>query len=81
GFLLADPTITVDTDRPGYGGTCYSNFEVGRVTSVTAYDSFQATAIVSWVASTSLDQAYAHPIDGVAARVVSTSQVSQSIAS
>ncbi|KFA60375.1 hypothetical protein S40285_08849 [Stachybotrys chlorohalonatus IBT 40285] len=64
GFLLALPTTTVDTDRPAYGGTCYSNFEVGVTVTVTAYDETEVTALAGWVATSTADQAYGHVLDG-----------------
>ncbi|KAI0114709.1 hypothetical protein F4814DRAFT_439848 [Daldinia grandis] len=66
GFQLHLPDEPVDTNRPAYGGTCYSNFEVGQTATVTAYDNASVTATVEWVASATNDQAYAHPIDGFA---------------
>jgi hypothetical protein len=53
--------------RPAYGGTCYSNFDVGTTATVTAYDQTGLIQLVEWVASTSDAQAYAHPMDGFAA--------------
>ncbi|KFA81191.1 hypothetical protein S40288_07505 [Stachybotrys chartarum IBT 40288] len=64
GFLLALPTTTVDADRPAYGGTCYSNFEVGVTVTVTAYDETEVTALAGWVATSTADQAYGHVLDG-----------------
>ncbi|KAF3065863.1 hypothetical protein GL218_09313 [Daldinia childiae] len=64
GFQLHLPDNPVDTNRPAYGGTCYSNFQVGQTATVTAYDNASVTATVEWVASATNDQAYAHPIDG-----------------
>ncbi|KAI0013851.1 hypothetical protein F4779DRAFT_561595 [Xylariaceae sp. FL0662B] len=64
GFLLHAPDTTVDTNRPAYGGTCYSNFALGQTINVTQYDSAHATATAEWIASASTDQAYAHIIDG-----------------
>ncbi|KAI8957026.1 hypothetical protein F5Y11DRAFT_364403 [Daldinia sp. FL1419] len=66
GFQLHLPDQPVDTNRPAYGGTCYSNFRIGQTATVTAYDSGSITATVEWVASATNDQAYAHPIDGFA---------------
>ncbi|CAI6025098.1 unnamed protein product [Clonostachys chloroleuca] len=66
GYLLHPPETTVDADRPGYGGTCYSPFLVGQTATVTGYNSTMITATFPWVASSSADQAYAHPIDGFA---------------
>ncbi|KAI5860496.1 hypothetical protein GGS23DRAFT_580373 [Durotheca rogersii] len=64
GFLLHPPESPADTNRPAYGGTCYSNFQAGQTVRVTAYDSASVTATVIWTAAASTDQAYAHPIDG-----------------
>lgn len=64
GFLLHPPDTTVDSNRPAYGGTCYSNFQVGQTVQVTAYDTASVTATATWIASATNDQAYAHPIDG-----------------
>ncbi|KAI0887664.1 uncharacterized protein GGS22DRAFT_157813 [Annulohypoxylon maeteangense] len=64
GFFLHTPDTTVDPDRPAYGGTCYSNFQVGQTVKVTGYNSASVTATAEWVASATNDQAYAHPIDG-----------------
>ncbi|KAI1414641.1 hypothetical protein F5Y13DRAFT_157961 [Hypoxylon sp. FL1857] len=64
GFLLHPPETLVDTDRPAYGGTCYSNFQVGQTAQVTQYDTSSVTATGPWIASATNDQAYAHPIDG-----------------
>ncbi|KAH8661846.1 hypothetical protein BX600DRAFT_303378 [Xylariales sp. PMI_506] len=72
GYLLAPPSTTVDPNRPAYGGTCYSNFDLSQTVTVTAFDNVNVTATADWVASTSGAQAYGHPIDGFMADVVST---------
>ncbi|KAI1465162.1 uncharacterized protein F4812DRAFT_439858 [Daldinia caldariorum] len=66
GFQLHAPDKPVDTNRPAYGGTCYSTFTIGQTVKVTAYDTESLTATADWVASATNDQAYAHPIDGFA---------------
>ncbi|VUC29787.1 unnamed protein product [Clonostachys rosea] len=66
GYQLTPPKTTIDADRPGYGGTCYSNFLVGQTATVTGYNATMVTATFPWVASSSVDAAYAHPIDGFA---------------
>lgn len=76
GYNLAPPTVTSDTDRPAYGGTCYSPFTVGQTTTVPAYDTENVTATVEWVASSSLDQAYGHVIDGFALDLIVATTVS-----
>ncbi|KAF2473736.1 uncharacterized protein BDR25DRAFT_197584, partial [Lindgomyces ingoldianus] len=67
GFQFHRPDVTVDPKRPGYGGTCYSDFTVSSTYAVTAYNVSGATNLAIWTASTSGAQAYAHPIDGFAA--------------
>ncbi|KAH7139677.1 hypothetical protein B0J13DRAFT_624510 [Dactylonectria estremocensis] len=78
GYNLAPPTVTSDTDRPAYGGTCYSPFTVGQTATVTAYDSENITATADWVASSSADQAYAHVIDGFALDLLVTTSTTAS---
>ncbi|CAN8101432.1 unnamed protein product [Discula destructiva] len=73
GFTLAPPTSTLDSDRPAYGGTCYSNFALGAVETVTVYNSTALSMTTAWTATTTPAQAYAHPIDGIAADYTPTS--------
>lgn len=56
----------IDTSRPGYGGTCYSDFGVSQTYPVIAYNEAGDTASQIFSASVSGAQAYAHPIDGFA---------------
>ncbi|EFQ33796.1 uncharacterized protein GLRG_08940 [Colletotrichum graminicola M1.001] len=67
GFTFAGPSSAIDTDRPAYGGTCYSNFELGKTATVTVYNNHMLSTTIAWAASTTPAQAYAHPIDGIAA--------------
>ncbi|KAK1963271.1 hypothetical protein LY78DRAFT_705268 [Colletotrichum sublineola] len=67
GFTFAAPSSTLDVDRPAYGGTCYSNFELGQTATVTVYNNQELSTTIAWAASTTPAQAYAHPIDGIAA--------------
>ncbi|OTB08048.1 hypothetical protein M426DRAFT_8256 [Hypoxylon sp. CI-4A] len=64
GYQLHPPDTTLDSNRPAYGGTCFSAFEAGKTVRVTAYDSASVTATVEWAPTGTTDQAYAHPIDG-----------------
>ncbi|KAF2142841.1 uncharacterized protein K452DRAFT_286465 [Aplosporella prunicola CBS 121167] len=73
GYLLAYPSSTVDTRRPAYGGTCYSQFTVGKTVNVTVYDSASLTATAQWYATSTLDQAYGHVLDGIGVKAVSSS--------
>jgi len=66
GYQLHRPDTTILQDRPGYGGTCYSDFTMGKTVYVTAYNATGATNLAAWTASTSGAQAYAHVIDGFA---------------
>ncbi|KAF6790751.1 CFEM domain protein [Colletotrichum musicola] len=67
GFTFAAPTRTVDKDRPGYGGTCYSNFDISQTATVTVYNPESLSTTIQWSPTTTPAQAYAHPIDGIAA--------------
>ncbi|KAF2202680.1 hypothetical protein GQ43DRAFT_303356 [Delitschia confertaspora ATCC 74209] len=66
GYQFHRPDSTLIASRPGYGGTCYSDFTVSVTYTVTAYNVSGATMLAPWTASTSGAQAYAHPIDGFA---------------
>lgn len=66
GYTLAPPAKTVDKARPAYGGTCYSDFELGQVATVTVYNESALSTTKEWSATTTPAQAYAHPIDGYA---------------
>jgi hypothetical protein len=63
-FLLARPTASSLSNRPAYGGTCYSDIST---VVVTAYDNSSAIATSTWAASVSGAQAYALVIEGYAA--------------
>ncbi|KAK1978396.1 hypothetical protein LZ30DRAFT_752178 [Colletotrichum cereale] len=67
GFTFAAPSKALETDRPAYGGTCYSNFELGQTATVTVYNDKELSTTIAWTASTTPAQAYAHPIEGIAA--------------
>lgn len=66
GYTLAPPAKTVDKARPAYGGTCYSDFDLGQVATVTVYNESALSTTKEWSATTTPAQAYAHPIDGYA---------------
>ncbi|OLN87683.1 hypothetical protein CCHL11_05631 [Colletotrichum chlorophyti] len=67
GFTFAAPSKTADSDRPAYGGTCYSDFDLSQTATVTVYNPVELSTTIAWVATTTPAQAYAHPIDGIAA--------------
>jgi hypothetical protein len=76
GYLLHPPDEgkLADPGRPAYGGTCYSDFGVGKTVTVTKWDNVKPTATGEWVATNSLDQAYGHVIDGFALDLISNSK-------
>ncbi|KAF2738886.1 hypothetical protein EJ04DRAFT_549442 [Polyplosphaeria fusca] len=67
GFKMEQPKVVVDAKRPGYGGTCVSELEMGSTYDITAWNSGGEQHRAVWVASKSSAQAFAHPIDGFAA--------------
>ncbi|KAH9203952.1 hypothetical protein DL95DRAFT_471934 [Leptodontidium sp. 2 PMI_412] len=67
GYSLANPTISVPTDRPAFSGTCYTDIPSGSSVQVTAYGSSGVTATISFTAAaTTSTPVYAYPIDGYA---------------
>jgi hypothetical protein len=66
GYSLANPTVSVLSDRPAYGGTCYSPIYEATPVIVTAYGATGPTATITYSASATDAQAYAFPIDGFA---------------
>ncbi|KAL1641664.1 hypothetical protein SLS58_005942 [Diplodia intermedia] len=83
GYALNPPSTILDSRRPAYGGTCYSSVVVGSTYTVTAYNASTLTATQAWPATTSLDQFYAHVIEGYALELkpASTSSASNSSSS
>ena len=79
GFKRTDPSITVDGYRPMYGGTCYSPAPVGTGIRVTQYNNMSVSATVTFTASTSGANVYAHPIDGYALQAQETVFVSANV--
>ena len=65
-YSFAQPESTVFTDRPAFGGTCYSNIDMATPVLVTAYGSSSVTATSYFTATVTNAQAYAYPIDGYA---------------
>ncbi|KAK8123141.1 hypothetical protein PG984_011811, partial [Apiospora sp. TS-2023a] len=64
GYHLHPPDTTRDPERPAYGGTCYSTFTVGQTAAVSKYGNDSFTAMGQFLATTSVDQAYGHVMDG-----------------
>lgn len=66
GYKLANPTNNPFSDRPAFGGTCYTPIEMATPVLVTAYGSAGVTATITFSATTSNVQAYAYPYEGFA---------------
>jgi len=66
GYGLAAPTVSVLSDRPAFGGTCYSDLTSGSSYLMTQYGSSSVTQTTYFPATTTGMQAYAYPIDGFA---------------
>ncbi|KAI0470111.1 hypothetical protein GGR56DRAFT_661099 [Xylariaceae sp. FL0804] len=73
-YDLHAPDTTLDSNRPAYGGTCFSQWSLGQSSMVTGYGPSSYTGIVLASASTTPYQAFAHVIDGI---VVSSNGPSQ----
>jgi len=63
GFNFHQPS-SAPSQRPAYGGTCFSDFTLDQTATVTGYNSESVTGTAQFVASTTPAQAFAHPIDG-----------------
>ncbi|ETS79163.1 hypothetical protein PFICI_09016 [Pestalotiopsis fici W106-1] len=63
GFLIHMIDDPIDTNRPAYGATCYSDFTAGHTVTVSGYDTqgFTGTNLFN---PKSTDQAFAHVIEG-----------------
>ncbi|KAK0663553.1 hypothetical protein DIS24_g890 [Lasiodiplodia hormozganensis] len=81
GYALHPPATTVDTNRPAYGGTCYSPVVLGSTYTVTAYNASTLTATQAWPATNSGDQFFAHVIEGYALSLSESSSSSTASAS
>lgn len=55
------------SNRPAYGGICYSNNAISQSETARIYDANGSSATQMWSPSTTGAQAWAHPIDGWAA--------------
>ncbi|KAH6629755.1 hypothetical protein C7974DRAFT_192787 [Boeremia exigua] len=66
GYKFTPPEDPLIASRPAYGGTCYSPFTMGVTETAVAYDEDGSTRLQPWAATTTGDNAYAHPIDGFA---------------
>ncbi|PVI04843.1 hypothetical protein DM02DRAFT_611201 [Periconia macrospinosa] len=66
-YLFHPPDSTVDSNRPFYGGTCYSDMTSGSSYPLVQYNTNGDTASSLFPVTTTNVQAFAHPIDGFAA--------------
>jgi len=46
-YLFQFPATTVDRNRPGYGGTCYSEFNVGQTYTITQFDTAGDSVVIA----------------------------------
>ncbi|KAI0595241.1 hypothetical protein F4775DRAFT_595465 [Biscogniauxia sp. FL1348] len=77
-FLLAPPPTTMDTNRPAYGGTCYSDWTLGQTASVSAFGASSYVGMTLASAKTVPFQVYAHVIDGIVASTAQQTHTSSS---
>ncbi|KAG9235696.1 hypothetical protein BJ875DRAFT_264352 [Amylocarpus encephaloides] len=66
GYSLAPPKETVFSDRPAFGGTCYTPLTSGKAVQVTQYGSSGVTATSTFMPTVTNAQAYAYPYEGYA---------------
>ncbi|KAK8008134.1 acid protease [Apiospora marii] len=64
GYELTPPTVTVDKERPAYGGTCYSTMTVGQTVPVSKFGNDSFTAMGNFVATKAEDHVFGHVMDG-----------------
>lgn len=75
GYAVHFPDTTVDSDRPAYGGLCFSGFTAGTTLTVVQYNSTGVMQTATLPFSTS-GQVFAHIIDGYATQHVAAISVS-----
>jgi len=81
GYSFAQPTSTVFSDRPAFGGTCYTPILEATPVRVTAYGSSGVTATTTFSATVTNAQAYAYPIDGYAFGVAEVPSITSAASS
>ncbi|EKD16379.1 serine-threonine rich protein [Drepanopeziza brunnea f. sp. 'multigermtubi' MB_m1] len=74
-YSFHEPDATAFSDRPAFGGTCYSPIPSASHVKVTAYDSSSVTATSIWTATATNAQAFAYPIEGYALGVAAVKSV------
>lgn len=81
GYSFAEPTSTPFTDRPAFGGTCYTPLYEATPVIVTKYGESGVTETAAFTASVTNAQAYAYPIDGYAFGVAEVASITSAITS
>jgi hypothetical protein len=84
GYSFAQPTSTAFTDRPAFGGTCYTPLwlSTGAVTIIaTMYGNASVTETAPYTATATNAQAFAFPIDGYAFGVAEVASLTTSTSS
>ncbi|KAF3006671.1 hypothetical protein E8E13_008539 [Curvularia kusanoi] len=67
GYRFATTGLPTLSDRPAYGGICYTDIPQGQELTAVVYDAKGSTRQEIWAPSTTGAQGWAHPIDGWAA--------------
>ena len=67
GYRFATTGVPTSSERPAYGGICYTDIAQGEELTAVVYDSTGSTRQQVWSPSTTGAQGWAHPIDGWAA--------------
>lgn len=67
GYKFATTGVPVVSERPAYGGICYTDIPLSQELTAVVYDSTGSAHQEVWAPSTTGAQGYAHPIDGWAA--------------
>lgn len=67
GYKFATTGVPIVSERPAYGGICYTDIPKGEELTAVIYDSMGSTRQEIWSPSTTGAQGWAHPIDGWAA--------------
>ncbi|KAI0458027.1 hypothetical protein F5B21DRAFT_461036 [Xylaria acuta] len=72
GYALTPPKTLLDSNRPAYGGTCYSEWPLSSSAYVERFGSASSSDAILITASTSGFANYAHVIDGIAVSTLSS---------
>ena len=64
GYKFATTGAPIVSNRPAYGGICYTDIQISQELTALVYDSTGSTHTEIWAPSTTGAQGYAHPIDG-----------------